>query len=120
MGPLCPGDVVGSGNTASSPASGPFCCALGRRAVLQNSHFGKDSPQAPPTADRRQPLTAIHHPDNDGCLVFIGADLWWEEDEEGKADSPQGCILGEGATPLPSEGTQCGRVSIWTPKDWGC
>ena len=22
--------------------------------------------------------------DNDGHLVFIGADMWWEEDEEGK------------------------------------
>ena len=38
--------------------------------------------------------------DNDGHLVFIGADLWWEEDEEGKIRFSIGVHFREGSYPI--------------------
>ena len=38
--------------------------------------------------------------DNDGHLVFIGADLWWEEDEVGKIGFSTGVHFREGSYPI--------------------
>ena len=38
--------------------------------------------------------------DNDGRLVFIGADLLWEEDEEGKIKFSTGVHFREGSYPI--------------------